>query len=151
VLVIEDPQEKFAAFEAADVALAASGTVSTELALSATPMVIGYRLGRLTAMIARRYVRVSYITLINLILNRRAIPEFVQDDCTAENLSAELVQLITNSAARVAQVTASAQAVKALGLGEEKPSVRAARAVLAVMREPRKEKAALTGAASKKV
>jgi lipid-A-disaccharide synthase len=150
VLVIEDPQEKFAAFEAADVALAASGTVSTELALSATPMVIGYRLGRLTAMIARRYVRVSYITLINLILNRRAIPEFVQDDCTAENLSAELVQLITNSAARVAQVTASAQAVKALGLGEEKPSVRAARAVLAVMREPRKEKAALTGAASKK-
>jgi lipid-A-disaccharide synthase len=94
---------------------------------------------------------VSYITLINLILNRRAIPEFVQDDCTAENLSAELVQLITNSAARVAQVTASAQAVKALGLGEEKPSVRAARAVLAVMREPRKEKAALTGAASKKV
>lgn len=150
VLVIEDPQEKFAAFEAADVALAASGTVSTELALSATPMVIGYRLGRLTAMIARRYVRVSYITLINLILNRRAIPEFVQDDCTAENLSAELVQLISNPAARVAQVTASAQAVKALGLGDEKPSVRAARAVLAVMREPRKEKAAHAGAASKK-
>lgn len=150
VLVIEDPQEKFAAFEAADVALAASGTVSTELALSATPMVIGYRLGRLTAMIARRYVRVSYITLINLILNRRAIPEFVQDDCTAENLSAELVQLISNPAARVAQVTASAQAVKALGLGDEKPSVRAARAVLAVMREPKKEKAALPGAASKK-
>ena len=150
VLVIEDPQEKFAAFEAADVALAASGTVSTELALSATPMVIGYRLGRLTAMIARRYVRVSYITLINLILNRRAIPEFVQDDCTAENLSAELVQLISNPAARVAQVTASAQAVKALGLGDEKPSVRAARAVLAVMREPRKEQAAHAGAASKK-
>lgn len=150
VLVIEDPQEKFAAFEAADVALAASGTVSTELALSATPMVIGYRLGRLTAMIARRYVRVSYITLINLILNRRAIPEFVQDDCTAENLSAELVQLISNPAARVAQVTASAQAVKALGLGDEKPSVRAARAVLAVMREPRKEKAAHAGAASKR-
>lgn len=150
VVVVEDPQEKFAAFEAADVALAASGTVSTELALSATPMVIGYRLGRLTAMIARRYVRVSYITLINLILNRRAIPEFVQDDCTAENLSAELVQLISNPAARVAQVTASAQAVKALGLGDEKPSVRAARAVLAVMREPRKEKAAHAGAASKK-
>ena len=70
-------QEKFGAFEAADVALAASGTVSTELALCATPMVIGYRVGALTAAIARRYIRVEYITLVNLILKRKAIPEFV--------------------------------------------------------------------------
>lgn len=142
VVVVEDGKEKFAAFEAADVALAASGTVSTELALSATPMVIGYRVGKLTAMIARRYIRVPFITLVNLILDRRAIPEFVQDDCTPEKLSAELIQLITNPAARVAQVTASAEAVKALGLGDEKPSLRAARAVLAVLREPKTKKGA---------
>lgn len=148
VVVVEDAREKFAAFEAADVALAASGTVSTELALSATPMVIGYRVGRLTAMIAKRYIRVPFITLVNLILNRRAIPEFVQDDCTATNLAGELVQLVTNPAARVAQVTASAEAVKALGLGDEKPSLRAARAVLALLKEPKKEEgAALLGAA----
>src|SRR5262249_44954729 len=137
VIVIEDPQEKFGAFEAADVALAASGTVSTELALCATPMVIGYRVGRLTAEIAKRYIRVPFITLVNLILRRKAIPEYVQTDCTPENLSAELVKLITNPSARVAQVTASAEAIRALGFGDEKPSMRAARAILAVMREPK--------------
>jgi lipid-A-disaccharide synthase len=101
--------------------------------------VIGYRVGKLTAMIARYYIRVPFITLVNLILNRRAIPEFVQDDCTPEKLSAELIQLITNPSARVAQVTASSEAVKALGFGDEKPSLRAARAVLAVLHEPKKK------------
>jgi lipid-A-disaccharide synthase len=146
VIIIEDTQEKFGAFEAADVALAASGTVSTELALCATPMVIGYRVGRLTAEIARHYIRVPFITLVNLILNRKAIPEYVQTECTPEHLAADLVQLITSPPARVAQVTACAEAIKALGLGEEKPSMRAARAVLAVLHEPKK-KAASEGAA----
>ena len=145
-LVTEDQQDKFGAFEGADVALAASGTVSTELALAATPMVIGYRVGRLTAAIARRYIKVPYITLVNLILKREAIPEFVQEECTAENLSGELVKLLTNPAARIAQVTASAEAVKALGLGDDRPSVRAARAVLKLLDEPKK-KAAPKGAA----
>jgi lipid-A-disaccharide synthase len=146
VLVTEDQQDKFGAFEAADAALAASGTVSTELALAATPMVIGYRVGQVTAAIARRYIKVPYITLVNLILKREAIPEFVQEECTAENLSAELIRLLTNPSARVAQVTASAEAVKALGFGDEKPSVRAARAVLKLLDEPKK-KAAPNGAA----
>ncbi|MCE9523249.1 MAG: lipid-A-disaccharide synthase [Alphaproteobacteria bacterium] len=140
VIVVEDQKEKFAAFEAADVALAASGTVSTELALFATPMVIGYRLGALTAMIARPFVRVKFITLVNLILQRKAIPEFVQEDCTPDNLSAELTQLLTNSSARVAQVTASTEAIKALGLGDEKPSMRAARAILTLLREPKQDR-----------
>ena len=151
VIVVEDQKEKFGAFEAADVALAASGTVSTELALCATPMVIGYRVGALTGMIAKRYMRVEFITLVNLILKRKAIPEFVQNDCTPERLSAELIQLITNPSARIAQVTASAEAIKALGLGDDKPSVRAARAILALLREPKKnpkmKKAAPAGAA----
>lgn len=137
VIVIEDQAEKFGAFEAANVALAASGTVATELALCATPMVIGYRVGALTAAIARRYIRVEYITLANLILKRKAIPEFVQEECTPDALSAELIQLFTSPPARVAQVTASAAAIKALGLGDEKPSLRAARAILTVMREPK--------------
>ena len=147
VLVIEDSKEKFAAFDAADVALAASGTVSTELALSSTPMVIGYRVGRITAEIARRYIRVPFITLVNLILNRQAIPELVQDACTPERISTELVQLITNPSARIAQVTASAEAVKALGLGDEKPSLRAARAIIALLNEPKEKEAAPAGTA----
>jgi lipid-A-disaccharide synthase len=142
ILVIEGQDEKLAAFDAADVALAASGTVSTELALSATPMVIGYRVGALTAAIARRYVKVPYITLVNLILNREVVPEFVQENCTSANLSRELIRLLTNHAARVEQVTATASAVKAMGLGDEKPSVRAAREILRIIEEPRRKPAA---------
>jgi lipid-A-disaccharide synthase len=151
VIVVEDHKEKFAAFEAADVALAASGTVSTELALCATPMVIGYRAGALTAAIGMRLIRVEYFTLVNLILKRKAIPEFLQNECTPEALSTELIQLITSPSARIAQVTASAAAIKALGLGDEKPSMRAARSILTVMREPKTQpptkKAAPEGAA----
>jgi lipid-A-disaccharide synthase len=108
-------------------------------------MVIGYRVGQVTAAIARRYIKVPFITLVNLILKREAIPELVQEECTAENLSAELIKLLMNPAARVTQVTASAEAVKALGLGDEKPSMRAARAVLKLLDEP-KRKAAQKGA-----
>jgi len=139
ILVVEGQDEKLAAFDAADVALAASGTVSTELALSATPMVIGYRVGALTAAIARRYVKVPYITLVNIILNREVVPEFVQENCNAANLSRELIRLVTNHAARVEQVTATASAVKAMGLGDERPSVRAAREILRIIKEPRKK------------
>ena len=141
VIVTESQDDKFGAFEAADVALAASGTVTTELALAATPMVIGYRVGALTAAIARRFIKVPFITLVNLILKREAIPEFVQEHCTAENLSSELIRLLTSPPARVAQVTASAEAVKALGLGDEKPSIRAARAVLKLLDEPKRKTA----------
>jgi len=141
-IVIEDPSEKWSAFDAADAALAASGTVSTELALTSTPMVIGYRVGALTAGIARQLMTLPpHITLVNLILDRRAIPEFVQENCTAENLSRELVTLLTNPSARMAQVVASGSAIKALGLGQERPSTRAARAILTLATTPRAESA----------
>ena len=142
VLVVDGQEEKLAAFDAADAALAASGTVTTELALSATPMVVGYKLGALTAAVARPFVKVPYITLVNLILGKEAVPEFVQEQCTSANLSRELVRLITNHASRVEQVTACASAVKAMGLGDEKPSMRAAREILRIMAEPRHKAAA---------
>jgi lipid-A-disaccharide synthase len=116
-------------------------------------MVIGYRVGALTAWIARRYIKVDYFTLINLILKRRAIPELLQEECTPERLAAELVQLFTNPTARIAQVTSSAEAIKALGLGDEKPSTRSARAILNLIREPRtpqKKEAAPKDAAPQK-
>ena len=142
-IVIENAGDKWAAFDAADAALAASGTVSTELALSSTPMVIGYRVGAVTAGIAQQLMTLPpHITLINLILNRRAIPEFVQNNCTPENLSRELVALLTNPAARMAQVVASGEAIKALGQGQERPSLRAARAILKLATSPRQAKSA---------
>jgi len=130
VHVVETGQEKFAAFDAADAALAASGTVTSELALSETPMVVGYRLGWLTYALARPFIHVEHITLINLVLNRRAVPELVQNDCTPENLAAALKPLLMDETARVKQKRDLEEAVRIFGVGQERPSLRAARAVL---------------------
>jgi lipid-A-disaccharide synthase len=130
VVVIEDEAEKFAAFDAADVALAASGTVTTELALARTPMVVAYRMGALTYAIARRFVRVPYITLINLVLGREAVPEFIQARCAPDALATAVKHLFDNPGAREEQVSAMKDAMRAIGEGGESPSLRAARAVL---------------------
>ena len=78
---------KRAAFRAADVALAASGTVSLELAASSTPMVIAYRVNWLTFRIVKAIALVDTVTLVNLVTDTRVIPEFLGPDCTAEGIA----------------------------------------------------------------
>ncbi|HLY06506.1 MAG TPA: lipid-A-disaccharide synthase [Rhizomicrobium sp.] len=132
--LVEGDGDKFAAFDAADVALAASGTVTTELALSGTPMVVAYRLGPLTYALVRPFVSVRFITLANILLGRPAVPEFVQGTCTGEALANALEPLLTNESVRGAQQRDLAEAVAKLGLGGERPSIRAARALLGFVR-----------------
>lgn len=134
---VENDADKFAAFDAADVALAASGTVTTELALSRTPTVMGYKLGWLTFKLMRPLIHAPYATLVNIILGREAIPEFIQEDCTPEKLAAALLALLRDEAARLRQLRDLDDAVKSLGVGEEAPSLRAAQALLAFAREAR--------------
>jgi lipid-A-disaccharide synthase len=130
VIVTENESEKFAAFDAADAALAASGTVTSELALAGTPMVVGYRLGWLTYALARPFVHVRHVTLVNLVLGRAAVPEFIQNNCTPENLARALKPLLTDPAAQARQAKDLEDAARAFGVGQESPSLRAARAVL---------------------
>jgi len=130
VHVVETDEEKFAAFDAADAALAASGTVTTELALARTPMAVGYRLGWLTYALARPFVHVRHFVLINLVLGREAVPELIQGACTPEALARAVRPLLTDEAARMQQLRDLELAVGAFGLGQESPSLRAARAVL---------------------
>jgi lipid-A-disaccharide synthase len=106
--------------------------VTSELALARTPMVVGYRLGWLTYALARPFVHVPYIVLANLVLQRQAIPEFVQQDCTPAALARALKPLFQDTAARAQQLSDLEAAVTAFGLGGEAPSIRAARAVLAI-------------------
>jgi lipid-A-disaccharide synthase len=128
--LIEDEGEKFAAFAASDVALAASGTVTTESALSDTPTVVAYKVSRLTAAIVRLLIKVKYATLTNLILDREAMPEFIQANCTPENLAGAVETLLCDPAAAAAQRALLREAMAKMGLGEMSPSLRAARAVL---------------------
>ena len=128
--VVQTDEEKFAAFDAADAALAASGTVTSELALAKTPMVVGYRVGWLTYLLARPLMHATYIALINIVLGREAVPEFIQTACTPEALADALKGLLTDQTIRVKQLRDLEDAVRLFGVDQELPSLRAARAVL---------------------
>ena len=121
---------KRAAFAAADVALAASGTVSLELAAAGTPMVIAYDANALTAWMVRRMMRVDTGTLVNLVTETRAVPEFLFERCTAAAIAPAVETLLADPARAAAQRAAADRAMALLGRGGEPPGVRAARSVL---------------------
>lgn len=128
--VVVEGRQKADAFAASDAALAASGTVALELAMAGVPHVIGYRVNPLTAFVARRLVKTPYANLINIILRREAVPEFIQGDCTPENLARGLAPLLDDARARAAQLGAAGDALIQLGLGGPPPGERAADVVL---------------------
>jgi len=134
--ILETDADKFASFNAAAVALAASGTVTTELALAGTPMVVAYRFGWLTFALARPFIRVRYATLVNILLNRAAVPEFIQQHCTSNALASSVIKLLRDSRARQRQCQDLAEATAILGAGGEAPSRRAARALLDFVTPP---------------
>jgi len=130
--VILDPAAKRDAFAASDVALAASGTVAVELAVIGTPTVIGYRARPLTAAILRRLLKVKYVSLVNLLLDRAATPELLQEDCRSDKLAEAVGRLLTDPAARAAQRAAYGEALAKLAV-EGLPSDRAATVALAMI------------------
>lgn len=119
--------EKRAAFQAADIALAASGTVSLELAAAGTPMVIAYDMSPLSRFIISRMMLVDTVTLVNLVSDTRAVPEFIGKACTPDAIAQGIEDVI---AAPQAQRIAMDLTMQRLGRGGEAPGIRAARAVL---------------------
>ncbi|CAO3400369.1 lipid-A-disaccharide synthase [Azospirillum sp. 11R-A] len=136
-LLVEGDTEKYDAFAAAEVALAASGTVALELALARLPTVIAYRLNPVTVALYRRLIRVKYVNLVNLMLDRMLVPELLQQDCRPDRLAAELGRLLDNPEARQVQIDGVAEVARWLGQGDIPPSERAARAILDVVAEHR--------------
>lgn len=126
----EAEARKRACYRASDVALATSGTVSLELAAAETPMVIAYKMHWLTALIKRRMVRISTVTLVNLLTDTNAVPEFLLKECTVENIYRSVKKLLENANARDAQLAVSASAMNMLGKGDDASGNRAAISVL---------------------
>jgi lipid-A-disaccharide synthase len=128
--VIEGEQGKLDAMKAATVALACSGTVTTQLALAGAPMVVGYRIGPLTYAILRRLVRTRYITLFNIAADAAVAPELIQHDCNGPALAAEVARRLDDEAYRQAQIRAQYAALDKMGRGGPDPDEAAAAAVL---------------------
>jgi lipid-A-disaccharide synthase len=144
--VVTSKADKYAAFRCARAALAASGTVTLELALAGVPSVAAYRIPLIEGFVLRRLVRlhpavgVRSVIMANLVLGDLIVPEFLQGRCTADNLAPALADLLDDTPARRRQVEAFGKLDAILDCGGERPSARAARAVvdlLARQRAPR--------------
>lgn len=127
VIRSENKVEKRAAFRAADVALAASGTVSLELAAAATPMVIAYDMNWLSRQIIGRMLKVDTVTLVNLVSETRAVPEFIGAGCVPADIAQGVLEILRDPGG---QVGAMEITMERLGRGGDAPGLRAARAVL---------------------
>lgn len=129
-VLVENEADKYTAMKTADLALACSGTVSTELALAGCPMVIAYRMEPLTYWIVKHFSTLKHATLFSTVAGKRIAPEFIQDDCTADNLLAEVGRLLDDRPARETQIAEQYAALDLMGRGQQPPAEKAARAVL---------------------
>lgn len=119
--------EKAAAFAAADAALAASGTVSLELAAAGTPMVIAYDMNWLSRILISRMLKVDTVTLVNLVSETRTVPEFIGKNCQPEKIAPVVVKILGGARG---QQEAMELTMQRLGRGGQRPGLRAAHAVL---------------------
>ncbi|KEO59276.1 lipid-A-disaccharide synthase [Thioclava indica] len=129
-IVVEHSADKRAAFAAADIALAASGTVSLELAANRVPMVIAYDANFLTWHLIWHLMKIDTVTLVNLVSDTRAIPEFLGPDCKPRMISRKMLEVLEQDGARNEQMAAMEETMARLGEGGEAPGLRAARSVL---------------------
>lgn len=134
----ENDDDKYDAFAACRAALACSGTVSVELALAGLPTVIAYKIGALTAALYRRLIKTRYVTLLNIMRGRAVMPEYLQENCTAEKLAQATGDLLADDGARALQTAELHEIAAWLGRGAFVPSEKAADTVLAVAAQTRK-------------
>lgn len=135
-IVIADA-DKAAAFRQARAALAASGTVTLELAVAGVPTVVAYRASLLTELAYRMFVRAPTIVLANLVLDENVMPSFIQRHATPDRLATALGVLLGETPQRRVQLAAFARLDGVMGIGSAHPSEAAAEVVLKVARRGR--------------
>jgi lipid-A-disaccharide synthase len=134
VRVVVEAEEKWAAFRQARAALAASGTVTLELALAGVPTVVAYRVPLIEEVVGRLLIQVPSIVLANLVLDENVMPELLQRQATAEALAAALAPLLADTTERQRQLDAFARLDHVMGIGTTSPSKSAADIVLGYAR-----------------
>ena len=135
--LIVGADERYDVYAAADAALAASGTATTELAINKTPMVVGYRFHPITAAWVKRIVTIKYASMVNIMADREVIPEFLQDKCQPEAMAEALAPLLSDTAERRAQLEDFPAQLAKVGVGGAPAAGLAADAVLRWMGQER--------------
>jgi lipid-A-disaccharide synthase len=130
-------KDKRAAFRIAHAALVKSGTATLELAIAGVPMVAAYRVGTVEAAIMRRAIRTSSVILANLVIGENVVPEFIQENCTPQQLAPALREILGDTPLRRRQLEAFAKLDAIMSTGNQPPSARAADIVLKTLRKAR--------------
>jgi len=123
------PHDRGEALAAADIALSSSGTATLECAIAGVPVIVMYRLSRLTHLVAERLVKLPHFSLVNIIAGQNVVPELLQEDVNGKRIAREVLQLLANRdrvRAELAEVTRK--------LGNPGASRRAAEAIMSAVR-----------------
>jgi lipid-A-disaccharide synthase len=132
-IIVQRADEKYDAFAASSVALAASGSVALELALAKLPMVVGYRLNPLTESLLDRVLKVRHVNLVNLLLGKPLVRELLGRHCTPEHAAASLAELVRDERVRSAHLQGYDEVRWRLEAGGAAPSLRAADQILDIV------------------
>lgn len=129
--VIEGSQAKYDAFAAGQAAIAASGTVGLELAVAGLPAVMAYKVVGLSAWIARRALKIKWVSIASLVLDRLVQPEYLQENCNGPAIAQAVEALLDDTPERRRVIEEGKAAARLLGQDGLAPSHRAAQVVLA--------------------
>ncbi len=134
-LIIDDDADKYNCFNASKIALAASGTVALELAMTKTPTIISYKMNFITSILGKILVKLKYVSLVNIILDKPVMPELLLEKCNSDLLSAEISNLLNDKEKQQAQIIEYNKAIKKLTPNNGiNPSDRAAEVILGLIR-----------------
>lgn len=134
IRVVEGETERHLAFQDADVAIAASGTVALELAIVNVPHIIAYKVPKLTEWVARRFLHIQFVNLSNILLGREIIPELLQQDCAPDNIMQYVEKFLAQKQPYERQMQGFEKVRALLGMGEQTPSDNAAMAILKLIK-----------------
>ena len=135
--IVDGDGLKFDAMKAATVALACSGTVTSELAMAGCPMVVAYRLSEIGYWTLRAVYRQRFITLFNIAAGEAIAPEFIQHDCTGRKLARAVAERLDDPALRARQIAAQSAVLEEMGRGGPDPAELAADVVIRELEKTR--------------
>ena len=133
-VIVLGKQNRYNAFAGSDVALSISGTAVLELAVAGVPTVVAYKIAPITYMIAKHLVKIKNVTLPNIIMGKTVVPEFIQENCSAENLANAIIKCLDDKKYRLKMIENLGQVKEKMkGIGGKSASDNAAKAVLGLL------------------
>lgn len=138
IIVVDNENDRHNAFNAAEIAIAASGTVALELAIANIPHVIAYKVSPISAMLVRRFLHIQFVNLSNILLGREIIPELLQERCISGNIKSYISELLTKKELYEKQMDGFDKVRKILGMSEQTPSENACDVILKIIKEKSK-------------